>query len=122
MSCVTGGNAKPRKGDITARCAKYARYGFYRISYHITPVHKTAHCKCPIFEAVLFDGYIRLIYHATISALSAELAVIPSRYIRMVKPMATPPDGVGTGKQFLAGYNRSQTKLWTCSHYVALPD
>ena len=28
-------NAKPRKGDIIARCARYARYGFYRIWDHI---------------------------------------------------------------------------------------
>ena len=53
-----------------------------------------------------------MIYHAIISALSAELAFIPSGYIRTVKPIATPPDGVGTGNHFLTGYNRSQTYHW----------
>ena len=64
--------------------------------------------NAPFFGAVLFGGYIRLIYHAVISALSAELAVIPGGYIRTAKPIATPPDSVGTGNHFLTGYNRSQ--------------
>ena len=43
-----------------------------------------------------------------IPALSVALAVILIGYIRMVKPIATPRDGVGSGNLFLTGYNRSE--------------
>ena len=54
-----------------------------------------------------------MVYHAVISALSAYIAVIPSGHIRTVKPIATPPDDIGTGNHFLTGYNRSKTYHWT---------
>ena len=88
----------------------------------IKPTDKTAYGKWPIFVVVLSDSYIRLIYHRTIFALSGKIAVISSSYILTVKLMANPSHSVGTGNQFLTGYNHSATKHGICSHYVTSPD
>ena len=92
-------NAKRRKGDITARYAKYALYGLYRLSTQIKPADKTAHAQWAYFVAVLPTGYIRTIYHRRKNALSGALAVIPSGYIRKEKPMATRAHDSDTGNQ-----------------------
>ena len=89
-------NAKRRKGDITARYAKYALYGLYRIWDQIKPADKTAYGKWPIFDTVLSNGNIRMIYHRHMIALSGQIAVIFSVYIRTVKLMATPPHDAHT--------------------------
>ena len=62
-------NAKRRKGDITARNAKYALYGLCRLSDPIKPADKIAHAQWAYFVAVLPTGYIRTIYHRGKNAL-----------------------------------------------------
>ena len=50
-------NTKQRKGDITARYAKYAAlYKLYRLSDTIKPAGKTAHAQWAYFVAVLPTG------------------------------------------------------------------